>query len=370
MTTWNLTLRTLSPVHIGAGQELRLEFDFVVSQGQTWLLDSDAILEAKASQLKPDASGRYPLPGKLLSEKDYQNPRLFRYVLRGQPRSARIDARMQAFIKDVYDRPYIPGSSLKGAIRTALAWKGWQELQLQLRSRGDIGTNRSRAAKPLEEKIFGRDPNHDLLRVLQISDLHGPTSAGEGLIVVNAQVLTRKAMQSPIELEALPGDQVFRGTLTIDYTLFSPWAEPKLGFKSRKHWLDELLARINAHSQARIARLRKWFENLESTAPSAEKIANFYRQLAQSKLPPNQALLQIGWGAGWDGKTYWTHLQQDQMLFEQLVRDFRMDKAGRFSRRRPGDPFPTSRRVAVSGKGDAAKPVAPFGWVLIELQEQ
>ncbi len=157
MTTWSLTLRTLSPIHIGAGQELRLEFDFVVSQGQTWLLDSDAVLEAKADLLKTDASGHYPLPGKLLNARDYQNPKLFRYVLRGQPRSLKADARMQAFIKDVYDRPYIPGSSLKGAIRTALAWKGWQELHLRL-SRGDIGNNRSWAAKPLEAK-FRRDPS-------------------------------------------------------------------------------------------------------------------------------------------------------------------------------------------------------------------
>ncbi len=370
MTTWSLTLQTLSPVHIGAGQELRLGFDFMLFQGQTWILDSDAVLEAKANLLKSNASGHYPLPGQLLNEGDFQNQRLFRYVLRGQPRSVKADARMQAFIKDVYDRPYIPGSSLKGAIRTALAWKGWQELHMSPLRREDIGNNRNWAAKPLEAKIFGRDSNHDLLRVLQVSDLHGPAKPGEGLIVVNAQVLTRKAMQSPIELEALRGDLTFSGSLTIDETLFAPWAEPELGFSSRKPWLDQLLPRVNDHSRARIARLQKWFESLESTAPNAEKIVAFYRQLANLKLQPNQALLQIGWGAGWDGKTYWTHLQQDKILFERLVRDFQMDKAGKSSRRKPGDPFPTSRLVAVSGKNEAAKPVAPFGWVLIQLEER
>lgn len=366
MTTWSLTLQTLSPVHIGAGQELRLGFDFMLFQGKTWILDSDAILEAKVEQLKPGVNGRYPLPGQLLGENDYGNKALFRYVLRGQPRSTKADARMQAFIKDVYDRPYIPGSSLKGAIRTALAWKGWEELRMPPLRREDIGNNRNWAAKPLEGKIFGRDPNHDLLRVLQVSDLHGPAKAGEGLIVVNAQVLTRKAMQSPIELEALPGGLNFNGSLTIDDTLFASWAEPKLGFRNRKPWLDQLLPRVNAHSQARITRLQKWFESLQNTAPNAEKIVAFYRQLAGVKLQPNQALLQIGWGAGWDGKTYWTHLQQDKMLFERLVREFRMDKAGKNSRRRPGDPFPTSRRVAMSGE----KPLAPFGWVLIQLEER
>lgn len=130
MTTHKLTLRTLSPVHIGTGEEWRLGFDFVLANGQTWIFNEDAVLQAKESQLKPDGRGHYPLPGSLLTEKDFDNPGLFRYVLRGQPPSEKADARMKPFIKDPYDRPYIPGSSLKGAFRTALAWTGWQSVKI------------------------------------------------------------------------------------------------------------------------------------------------------------------------------------------------------------------------------------------------
>ncbi len=368
MTTYTLTLHTLSPVHIGAGDEWRLGFDFILYNGQTWIFDEDAVLQAKEDRLKPDPRGHYPLPGSLLTEADMQNRDLFRYTLRGQPPSEKADARMKPFIKDPYDRPYIPGSSLKGAFRTALAWTGWSEVGMPRPKRDDIGRSRSWAGKRLEGKLFGKDPNHDLLRALHVSDLHGPQKAGEGLIAVKAQVLTQGAAQSPIGLEALTNDVEFHGSLTIDDALFAPLAA-KLGFGDRKHWLDELLPRTQKHSRARLRRLTEWFEGVAPPAPTAERIAGFYRQLLGVKLAPNQAFMQIAWGAGWDGKTFWTHLQQDERLFEQLVSEFRLDKAGKQSRRRPGDPFPTSRRVVVSGKKDAVKPVAPLGWVLVEIAQ-
>ena len=366
MTVYNVTLQTQAPLHIGDGDELRQEFDFSVRGNSTYRLDEDAILLAKEKSLRPDAHGHYPPPGKLLSEADFQNERYFRYVLRGAPRSAKTDARLKSFIKDSQDRPYIPGSSLKGALRTALAWTGWDEVNPRL-DRSAIGTSKSWAGQPLERKLFGPDPNHDLLRALHVADLHGSTESGEGLLIVNAQVLTRRNAQSPIEMEALPGGMTFRGSITIDETLFNDTAEKTLHFRNRRHWLDELTARVQAHSLARITELLEWFENAD---PSYAAVANFYRQLSTAQLGPNQALVQLGWGSGWDGKTFWTHIQKDPALFERLVEDFRMNKAGRSSPREVGDPFPRSKRAAMVMKEGRAQAVAPFGWTLLELTQQ
>ncbi len=364
MTVYDVTLTTLTPLHIGDGNELRQDFDFVVHGGRTYCLDEDEVLRLKEKQLIPDRTGRYPLPGRLLTDADFRNSNLFRYVLSGRPRSRKSDARMKAFIKDVYDRPYVPGSSLKGALRTALAWTGWNEVKPQL-DRNAVGRRKSWAGQPLERKLFGRDPNHDLLRALHVSDLFGPQKAGAELLIANAQVLTKRSAGSPIELEALRGDTALRGTITIDDTLFTPFAQ-KLNFSNRKHWLDELPARAQAHSLARITPLVEWFEAAEGGA----RIAAFYRQLAQAGLSENQALLQLGWGSGWDGKTFWTHLQKDPHLFEQLVTDFRMHRQQRNAPpRRVGDPFPRSKRAAMVVKQGKALPVAPFGWVLLELKK-
>lgn len=367
MTVYDVSLQTLSPLHIGDGNELRQDFDFVVHGNQTYRLDEDAILLGKEKQLRPDVRGHYPPPGKLLNEADFEDGRYFRYILRGAARSGKTDARMKSFIKDVYDRPYIPGASLKGALRTALAWTGWDEVKPKL-DRSAIGGSKSWAGQPLEKKLFGPDPNHDLLRALHVADLFGPQEAGEGLLIVNAQVLTPKNAQSPIEMEALPGDVEFHGSITIDETLFSDLAEKELHFRNRRHWLDELTARVQLHSQKRIEELCDWYENADEGYAS---VSRFYRKLQEVKPGPSQALMQLGWGSGWDGKTFWTHLQKDPALFERLVDDFRMHKAGKDSPpRKVGDPFPRSKRAAMAVKGGVARAVAPFGWALLELTER
>jgi len=366
MTVYNVKLQTLSPLHIGDGDELRLDFDYVVHENHTYRLNEDAILFAKESSLKPDRQGHYPTPGELLTAADFENGDLFRYVLRGAARSGKTDARMKSFIKDVYDRPYIPGSSLKGALRTALAWTGWEDVNPKV-DRGSIGDRKAWAGQKLERKLFGADPNHDLLRALHVSDLFGPKEAGGKLMVVNAQVLTKRTAQSPIELETLGGEVSFNGMLTVDEALFKPFAEKELGFSNRKHWLDELALRAQKHSSARIAELAAWFEEADQ---SYSAIAKFYRQLSEAQLSSNQAFMQIGWGAGWDGKTFWTHLQKDARLFETLVEDFRMNKASRTSHREAGDAFPRSKRAAMQVKQGTARAAAPFGWVLIELEKE
>ena len=75
MTVYDMTLQILSPVHIGDGDELRQDFDFVVKNGRTYRLNEDAILLAKEDQLKPDRSGKFPLPGHLLTEADFRSRR-------------------------------------------------------------------------------------------------------------------------------------------------------------------------------------------------------------------------------------------------------------------------------------------------------
>ncbi|HEY9075261.1 MAG TPA: type III-A CRISPR-associated RAMP protein Csm5 [Anaerolineaceae bacterium] len=366
MTVFKLNITAISPLHIGDGGELRHGFDFMVFENSTYRLNEDAILDQYANRLTTISDGDYPLPGKLLQSTDYNNKRLFRYILPGFPRSRREDARVKSCIKDVYDRPYIPGSSLKGAMRTALAWTGWQEVNPRL-DRSAIGRSRSWAGQPLEKRLFGPDPNHDLLRALQVSDCHALPEKPAQLMLINAQVLTKRSAGSPIELEAIRPNSEFVGTLHVDETLFSAQAEGELHFSNRRAWLNQLVTRLRKHSRARLEMLAEWFEK----ADNSDAIANAYRKFLNTPLPENAAFVQLGWGGGWDSKTFWTHLtKKDPLLFEQLVREFRMHKASPGSPpRKAGDPFPRSKRVAMQIKNGVAAPAAPFGWVLLELEK-
>ncbi|RLD03569.1 MAG: type III-A CRISPR-associated RAMP protein Csm5 [Chloroflexi bacterium] len=365
MSLYKINITTLSPVHIGDGNELRLRFDIAVKDGYTYRINEDTLLRAKEAQLRaPNRDGTYPLPGDLLRGDDWENDDFFRYVLRGKPRSKKIYAEVKSFIKDINDRPYIPGSSLKGALRTALAWTGWDEVNPRV-DRNSMGRRRNWAGQNIEKTLFGRNPNYDLLRALQVSDLFGPQEAGEGLMLVNAQVLTKKSAGSPIEMEALRGDTSFHGTLKTDDSLFDMPEARKLDFAKRKHWLDELVARAQKHSRTRIKDLQLWYEDAGQT-----RVSNFYALLYDLAVNKNQALLQLGWGTGWDGKTFGSHLQEDPYLFEKIISDFRMHKRNRNAPpRQVGDAFPRSKRAVVKGKGKDAIALAPFGWVVFEMEK-
>jgi len=125
------------------------------------------------------------------------------------------------------------------------------------------------------------------------------------------------------------------------------------------------------HSQHRIDQLLAWFTN----AQNGERLAEFYSKLAPINTGAQRAAIQLGWGEGWDAKTFGDHLQTNPELFERLVSDFRMNKMGPGGRgRHAGDPFPKSKRTMILVERDrdgrpVIIPARPMGWVLIELTE-
>ncbi|HIE38648.1 MAG TPA: type III-A CRISPR-associated RAMP protein Csm5, partial [Anaerolineales bacterium] len=158
-TEWTVEVETLSPLHIGSGTELMLGYDLVPHQGRTYRVDEDALLEAmlvRAEERGTDAVNRVLMgrpAAELLTPSDFDDSALFRYVLQGEP--GKTEGRVPEQIKDVYDRPYLPGSSLKGALRTLLAW-GIYAGQKRKPDLGKLKRSRSWAAQPLEQELFGR----------------------------------------------------------------------------------------------------------------------------------------------------------------------------------------------------------------------
>ena len=358
----------LTPLHIGSGRELLNEYDYAVYGERTWRLNEEALLEAQNVD-DPKMLERLMTtpPAQLLNPSDFQEGSpFFRYVIRGVPRSQAEGAQLREQLKDPYDRLYLPGTSLKGALRTALAWHAWEKLGLRP-ERTRLNPNPRFAARGYERTIFGPDPNHDLLRALHVAD-SAPVGP-ERLILINARVLHRSGkMASPIELEAIAPDTAFHFTLKLDLALFSGWAQRHRLEMRGENWLQALPAIVNRHTAQRLKEERAWFEDV----PGAERVRDFYRQLG---IPKQGFLLQVGWGTGWDDKTFGSRLQADSAFLEGILRPPKQGGYGiARGRRQPGDPFPTSRRVVVQVRRAAdgravERPAAPMGWVWVEIAE-
>ncbi len=361
---YELTISLLAPLHIGSGRELLRDFDYVTHGGKTWVIRPEGMLDAfvdSEGNLDERIIGR---PAReLLTSRDYDpaNKSLFRYVLPGQPRTQGSGAVLREQYKDAFDRPYIPGSSIKGSLRTILAWHGFQVQKMALNV-GELQGGRSWAAQPMERRIFGRDPNHDLLRALQVSD--SVPQPQETLRIVNAQVVTGSEKPgSPIEMEAVRSDTIFHAMLTVDEFLRSDQAEPELRMGGRWSWLNDLPALGRAWAEQHLERERNWFRQRKYDA-----VGRLYHQmlglLKTNKLAANQFFMQIGWGGGWESKTLGNVLRAESGQWERLLGDKRLSPA-RF-KRKTGDPFPKSRRVVVVNE----QPVAPLGWCLVEMRER
>jgi len=354
--TWQISV--LTPLHIGTGTELVKGFDFTVVGNETVVLDVDRVWEAALSP--PEEGGDFNLqllrrpPAELVRPEDLRpGSDLVRYRMPGRP----VGDRIREQIKDAFDRPYIPGSSLKGAVRTALLWAMVKEGAVEVRL-DRLEKKREQAARPVERAAFGPDPNHDLLRALRIGD-STPVRTDPPLLLLNAYAFSAKGANIPINVEAIPNDAVVEVKVTFEEYLFTPEAEQELSFGRWRQWIMEDLPAIlrrwaDARLQEEIAfcQARGWARPL-----------GLYRQLLDylPRLRAGTFLIQVGWGTGWAGKTVGPAL--DAEMRDDLVERYRLSR----EKRRRGDPFPISRRMEGSRRRGET-PLRPLGWLLVEVK--
>ncbi|MER2600175.1 MAG: type III-A CRISPR-associated RAMP protein Csm5 [Caldilineales bacterium] len=358
-----LDIEVLSPLHIGTGKVLQRGYDYTLNKNRTWRINEEALFQEVYSRTSSNQKALNKLlqasPAEdLIEPDDYtQHPEFFRYHMPGQPRAEGKGAEMRECLKTSYDQPYIPGSSLKGALRTVLARSIVQKEAIDL-NKIPLKDNRSWAGQTVEQKIFGNDPNHDLLRALQVGDSSGATK--DTLLLANVQVVAGTHYQSPIEVEAIrPGTHVTAQLVLDEYLLDQARAE-QLGWSQRRDYLRKLAMHSRNWAGARI----KTELNYLGDRKDLNRLADFYRLLERlrSQLKGSEDfLLQISWGGGWNAKTLGDQLSANPDQLEKIIDRYRLSKS---RERRPGDTFPRSRRIYFDRTG----PAMPMGWVLVRTQ--
>lgn len=172
-------IETLTPIHIGNGNFLQRNADFVLSsQGD------DSFIHVIDPRKILDFIGVEHIDDWVLSiEKKEESMRDFvrRYRKDAHPDdySQRIITNCAGEIKatdtlkeclhDGMGLPYIPGSSIKGAIRTAILTTLAKDRTLESK----IKTfGKKMGAGQVEKDLFGKDPNNDIFRFLQVGDAY------------------------------------------------------------------------------------------------------------------------------------------------------------------------------------------------------
>lgn len=369
--TYRLKITVLTPLHIGNGREMLKDYDYAIHGKRTWRINENALLEAQEVEDPRVAEMLARVkPAQLLKQEDFTDDSpYFRYVLKGTPKSSAEGAVLREQIKDAFDHPYLPGTTVKGALRTVLGWHLWGQKRLRPEV-GKLGGSPKFAASGYERDLFGKNPNHDLLRALHVTD-SAPLDTG-ALMLVNVRVLTRGGKPgSPVELEAIRHDTVIESELKLDTVLFSQWAKARELYLSNSDVLLNFAEVARQHSRNAIERELNWARGLTN----GKNLINHYESMRQFALSPKQFFLQLGWGGAWEQKTFGSRLKQDEGFMRTILKPRKMNgyDVGRGYTPRNVQDFPISRRIAMAyrrnpqGKVIDEIPALPLGWVLVEF---
>ncbi|MBI3243452.1 MAG: type III-A CRISPR-associated RAMP protein Csm5 [Chloroflexi bacterium] len=357
---YKVTVETLTPLHIGTGTDLLAKFDYVSrpSDRMTYVLDQEAVYADELERNGATAQLNKPAGALLSSENWREGSPFVRYTLHGSTTIERVHEQ----IKDAHGRCYLPGSSLKGALRTAIM--AYAIRSGEFKPQGEqLGPRSEWAAQQWEHDAFGRNSNYDLLRALQVADSGALPTTPSALELCSARVFTGGEPSIPVEVEAVRKGTTFQTEITID-ELALKYA-PELDWEDRQLWLTNLIEILQQTSRQRIE------EELATTsAKGFEEAAIFYKRLmatAEALKGKSAAVIQLGWGAGWTGMTVGGVLTKElQDRARQKYKLGKPQKAGRDWEPDLSKSFPKSRslRAIPSSVGDD-RPGLPLGWMLL-----
>jgi CRISPR-associated protein Csm5 len=367
MATTTYTLTCLSPVHVGSGRRWT-KFDGAY-EGQRWhVIDLDRALARGVDPvvLTSDMNARDFAWAQCLGRDRLSASEVAVYSLPCPDDPG--DVLVREHLKNIDLLPYLPGSTVKGAVRTALLWHLMQYLNVADWS-SKLHKKRESLAQPVEQAFLGKTQNQDLLRTLRVGDSSpaDPQTLGIGLVWTytcrdNRLVEKReRGSEFKVYVEWLPPGTQLTTSIQLDEYLFQPAADAQLHFSGpREQAVRQLAPTCNGRARALIQGEQAFF-----AAHQLPPLQSYYVQLEETldQLGPGSFLLNIGWGGGWEVKTVGDLVQQalGDERWHQLREKFGL---GRKPSTRQIDwqaPFPKTRRLAY----DAGKPFSPLGWLLL-----
>ena len=417
-------VKVLTPVHIGTGEELQENLDFYIKNNRVRVLDFDHLMVAceqagidpmpyveegrldklfnasVVSQPKPDIDPRWAKLATLQNRNQAQLEPDDGLAYQAQIQAVNRPQTILSQIKTASSQGYIPGSSVKGAIRTVLARHLMNDNTVrsqvagQLRNQGHRAWQR-RAGQEMEKKLFGPNPNRDLGRVIQVTDV-GPDARVQVIEVLianmhrNGQLRWKNLSHRRNSDNPKQGTSIFCECLSVGAELLTEiridrWLleRPELRFNAYRDPILQFESLCRAQAKAHLEKEAMFFRKggLNDLSSFCEK------QLLPLTEKNSGFVLRVGWGTGWEDKTVGNNL--DTSLKTNLRLWYRLGKMVLKHRNCGGDvswykggyscrqcqkrglsvsqidlisPFPKTRKIAFANQ----RPAYPMGWLAFE----
>lgn len=385
-------LKLLSPLHIGQED---IPFNLLVKldgEGKFYVIDplrlSEGLLKISGNNESLVKEATNSIINEFSKSSSADVVAIFRRIVRGDVEklkqlikyssayslklrgSKEIGEKVRSFIRDTYYRPYIPGSSIKGAIRTAFIYKILKEIktrspefykreiiekirnslnEYKIESYQSKRVKVSSYFKWLENELVqifnlgqlevgsNQGPHRDIFRIFRVSDTK-PINKDE-LYLEQVKVFNKgKELKFKIYIEAMPEDTVLEFTITYDWGL-----------------LDKFVNSNREPFNGYIDFVKGLFRNpIRVTEEFTKDLLSHENSVKDKVFPPTQRVyyfkespnLHIGYGGGYLATTV-------GLLFDDNLKGEILRLATGHNIKRIGV-IPSSRRVTSNGR--------PLGW--------
>ncbi len=314
----NVKIETLVPVHIGSGNMLQNNTDFIVSgKGDDkfiHIIDERKILELigeehvdnwllSIEKKEPtlDLVKRFA-PSSNIEE--FSKQRITCFASNIKPSDT-----LKEIVHNGTGLPYIPGSSIKGAIRTAILGS----LSGVIDQKEEKISNRGRVkADKIEKELFGNDPNSDIFRFIRVGDAYFGNDSVVALRLINLNIRNRLDnlwdSSKPQIIQAIAPEEESLTRINIAEEYYNwvkmHWPEqlsnPLVTLPSEIRTLSSLFMLINEHTRQLIEEDIDFWRDVDKTGSEdyidvMQGILDEVSGCAKGK----SCVLRIGHASGW-----------------------------------------------------------------------
>jgi CRISPR type III-A-associated RAMP protein Csm5 len=365
--TNRIIIETLTPVHIGSGRDLSKGTEFLHfyenEEDLFAVIDEQKVLniigEENIDKWVSIIQKNKDLKEYLLQRKpDLVSKDIAKRIM---PVFAKNYTNSQTIKEQMHNGqgiPYIPGSSLKGAIRTSIFTE--EILSKKELAARNLKGKKGFSAENIEKRLFGNNPNEDIFRFLQVGDAYFKYET----IALKSEIFNKHFDKWKFKpggsqlIEAIPNGAASGFQLKINNDLMKKNHHKKIeAFDST----EKLLGTINMHSK----RLLKDEIQHMNDVVSHENAHTLYREWLNDVLntaescSENEAVMRVGYGSGWKFITGgWA---RDPEIMSDPVYDKFLHSVRNQKKYDASVPFPKSRNLG--DEGDM------FGFVKLKMGE-
>ncbi|MEM9722674.1 MAG: type III-A CRISPR-associated RAMP protein Csm5 [Bacteroidota bacterium] len=376
----HFSVQTLSPIHIGSGRELQGNYEYLYfpSHKKIALIDESKVLgilgEAHINQwLSIIDKGESLLALLKDRSRELAPVDIAQRIIEVGEKALGTEGNIREQFHDGMGYPLLPGSSLKGGIRTAFvtqkilgeygAPKKMSREKLGFFKKNnpqkfqwkDNGLENDFLAKGVSK---GTEPNHDLFRLLRPGDIRFSHTEVFRLITLNKH---HDGWKDDTKISTLievipPQQEGYLRLLNPKETLINYLKREKCKFSfplspTEMEW-KHLSYLVNKHSQRRLEEeLAFWEAEASSSLTISYKEALMELHQKSQHLKEGACMLQIGFGSGINGITGgWQKTAMDPRDYQGWVSSFRKSA--------PQLAFPKTRKVSPTGY--------PLGYIVLK----